>query len=475
MSIPSMAFLTSLLFGASFVLAGCGKDKPNPVAPDATAPPPIEQLRAAALSDSSVRVSWSLPSNEEPALYEIAISTQPLALSTAGGWNAATKASFRDTLQSHTYVVNGLIEATKHYFAIRSHDAAGNISATSTIVSATTDETPPVFYAEAGSRGSSPGQFLQPVGITMTLDAFNGDGHLLVADDGNHRIQSLNPSDLSFERQWGSYCDLSTGEGCVDPDGAGPLELGDGQFGSIGEIAADSWGDVYVTDRTNKRIVKFGPRGEFLKNWDVAITIHGLLYPGAPTSIDVDPDGEIYVQSGKIVVYDLEGKFLREINPSLPTGASLAMVSDHRGHLYFSTTSETHGQILKVSTSGTFLRSFGDLSAATCARGQLFVPQQLGVDGLGNVWVPDGCGRVQKFDHEGALLTQLGHEGSGAGQFDFPVDVRIWGNQIYVLEDSPPLSPRTQTRIQMFYGNHVQPSLAVGRREGGARSGRAAR
>src|SRR5262249_25098617 len=150
-------------------------------------------------------------------------------------------------------------------------------------------------------------------------EAVNTGTHLLVADDGNHRIQSLSPLDGSFEGQWGSFCDLSTGDGCVDPDGAGPLELGDGQFGSIGGIAADSWGDVYVGDRTNQRILKFDARGQFLKKWDVAITFRGTRSMGSPDAIDIDPDGEVYVLVGAtILVHDLEGSLLRMIRLSLP-------------------------------------------------------------------------------------------------------------------------------------------------------------
>ncbi|HSA73416.1 MAG TPA: hypothetical protein VLD84_05615, partial [Nitrososphaeraceae archaeon] len=52
----------------------------------------------------------------------------------------------------------------------------------------------------------------------------------------------------------GSYCKISTGEGCVDPDGLGPLELGDGQFPKPEHVSIDSLGNVYVVDRGNVKI-----------------------------------------------------------------------------------------------------------------------------------------------------------------------------------------------------------------------------
>src|SRR5262252_1949509 len=179
--------LVCALWVSSWVMVGC-KDH-SVVQPDVTPPPAIQILAASALSDSSVRLSWH--SAEQAAVYEIGISEQPLALTTDGGWDAAAKVSFRDSLEASTYVIQDLKEATKYYFAIRSQDAAGNLSGMSIIASATTDEKPPVFFAAWGSRGSGPGAFLSPVGIAV---AGTGPFHLLVADDGNHRVQSLDPN-----------------------------------------------------------------------------------------------------------------------------------------------------------------------------------------------------------------------------------------------------------------------------------------
>jgi DNA-binding beta-propeller fold protein YncE len=84
---------------------------------------------------------------------------------------------------------------------------------------------------------------------------------LYVLDFHNHRIQifDVNTStDLNFIRKWGSYCNMSTGQGCIDPDGAaGPLELGDEQFNYPSGIAINSTGYVYVTENNNERIQVF--------------------------------------------------------------------------------------------------------------------------------------------------------------------------------------------------------------------------
>jgi hypothetical protein len=56
-------------------------------------------------------------------------------------------------------------------------------------------------------------------------------------------IAISSPSSAFTLETW-SYC--NTRQGCVDPDGASPLELGDGQFASPTGIAINSTG--YVGD-----------------------------------------------------------------------------------------------------------------------------------------------------------------------------------------------------------------------------------
>jgi len=60
------------------------------------------------------------------------------------------------------------------------------------------------------------------------------------------------------------FCNIATSAGCVDPDGAGPLALGDGQFNSPRGIAVDISRNVFVTDEGNNRIQKFDSKGNFL-------------------------------------------------------------------------------------------------------------------------------------------------------------------------------------------------------------------
>ncbi len=94
--------------------------------------------------------------------------------------------------------------------------------------------------------------------------AVNSSGFVYVTDFSN-RIQKFTSNGV-FVNAWGSGCLLPNGPGCVDPDGGGPLESGDGQFSYPDGVAVDNAGNVYVTD-DNHRVQKFTPDGQFLSKF----------------------------------------------------------------------------------------------------------------------------------------------------------------------------------------------------------------
>ena len=122
--------------------------------------------------------------------------------------------------------------------------------------------------ASVGEEGSGPLQFNYPAGIAISLIT----GQVYIADWDNHRIQVLNPEDLTFSHSIGKRGSAN------------------GQFQYPCDIAIDSQGLVYVTDANNHRIQKFSPDGRFVAQFGndlsnircpLGITIdraHGLVY-----------------------------------------------------------------------------------------------------------------------------------------------------------------------------------------------------
>lgn len=132
-----------------------------------------------------------------------------------------------------------------------------------------------------GSDGSQPGQLIEPVGI-----AIDPQGRVVVADTGNHRLQFFEP-DGTFVAEWPvfgweefysePYVDVYEDavyvtdspnhrfaryrngklDGVWGRSGAGGTDLNR----PIG-IAVDRYGDVYVSDTMNHRVMKFSLAGE---------------------------------------------------------------------------------------------------------------------------------------------------------------------------------------------------------------------
>ena len=127
-----------------------------------------------------------------------------------------------------------------------------------------------------------------------------------MADTENHRVQKFIESGdhlLSF----GSLCVLRTGLQCVDPDGSGPLELGDGEFERPGGIAVDGEGNVYVADTFNHRIQVFRPDGTFVGKWGQRGGGNGEFQ--FPRGIAVDSTGKVYVTDtdlGRVHVFQVQ-------------------------------------------------------------------------------------------------------------------------------------------------------------------------
>src|SRR5215469_5076529 len=121
-----------------------------------------------------------------------------------------------------------------------------------------------------------------------------------------------------------------------------PLAPVDGLFRQPTDVAWDSKGNIYITDGyVNSRVAKYDKDGDWVKSWGDKGTGPGQFR--IPHAIVVDRNNNLYVgdrTNRRIQVFDTEGKFLRlftidvppvpgtrAVNGNTPTGAALAAVS----------------------------------------------------------------------------------------------------------------------------------------------------
>lgn len=250
-----------------------------------------------------------------------------------------------------------------------------------------------------GSRGSQPGQFLNPTGSTL-----DSQGNIYVIDMGNNRIQKFSPSGR-FLTQWGAK-------------GSGP-----GQFANPEGIAIDQNGDVYVADTGNNRIQKFSPTGKHLDTWN-----------GAGATAFKDPTA-VALGRGNIYVADAGNNRIQELsrsgapvncwgsNPSCRSAQFAhpnAVAVDSLGDIYVVDRLDNTVQVFDPNGEG--LNQLPQPGSGV----QLQHPHGITLDSQGNIYVADtGNNRIVKFAPNGTVLAQWGGQGSQTVHLNGPTSARI--------------------------------------------------
>ncbi len=260
-----------------------------------------------------------------------------------------------------------------------------------------------------------------------TMEAADTDGN----GNGDNQARLTEDTTSDYDPDWGPI---------VPPPTFltkwGSLGTGDRQFKYPADLAVDSSGYVYVADKDNNRIQKFGPNGTFITKWGSLGSGDGQVR--YPRGIAVDSSGNIYVAdtfNRRIQKFGPDGAFITKWGSrgsgdgqfNLPS----AIATDSSGNVYVADTGNS--RIQKFGPDGAFITKWGSQGSSD---GQFDSPSGIAADSSGNVYVADeGNNRIQRFDSSGAFISKWGSGGTGDGQFGNPngVATDAQGN-VYVVE-----------------------------------------
>jgi sugar lactone lactonase YvrE len=231
------------------------------------------------------------------------------------------------------------------------------------------------------------GKFLREIGKGVYAWSFahsvriDKDDNIWAIDKGSDMIVKFNPAGRVMwvfgRRKESAEAETRPWEH-VNP----PLPAQDGLFRQPTDVAWDSNGNIYITDGyINSRVAKYDRNGDWVKSWGAKGTAPGQF--NLPHAIAIDHNNNIYVgdrSNRRIQVFDTDGKFLRmfsidvpppagtrAVNGATPTGARLAEVIGQpnslcippSGNVMFVGESTFPGRIFKIALDGKVLGVIG--------------------------------------------------------------------------------------------------------------------
>ncbi len=187
-----------------------------------------------------------------------------------------------------------------------------------------------------GSYGWSTTSFDTPTGITT--DGLN----VYISDFNNHRIQR-------FDRNLNYLSSFSTRDSSAVV----------AQFGFPAGVALSRFGDLFILDSENRRVMKFADQFRFERSFGGLDADRGRLRQ--PVKVIVAPNDHLYVlESDRLVEFDYFGNLLRVIGEGILQSASGFDVSNEgivittkESVLWFS----VQGQLSTVQAVSTILAS----------------------------------------------------------------------------------------------------------------------
>ncbi|MEB3299740.1 MAG: carboxypeptidase regulatory-like domain-containing protein [Candidatus Sericytochromatia bacterium] len=211
-------------------------------------------------------------------------------------------------------------------------------------------------------------------------------------------------------------------------------------------LAVDRGGNLYAADAGRDTVRSFtaigssNPNGAFTnlsKPTDVEVMRNGLV------AVAVGGEGKVQLlDATRQPARDPQG---RTLSPIAAGSGVKGLASDANNDLYFIDDTASAGAVIrKVNLYGQVMMQFGYRGGR--GAGYFENPTDLAVDPRnGDLYVVDtGNNRVQRFNRDGAFLSEFGGMGAGAGQFNQPSGIAVdREGYVYVADTN-------NNRIQKF-------------------------
>lgn len=232
------------------------------------------------------------------------------------------------------------------------------------------------------------GEFVREIGRGLYGWSFahsvrvDRDDNIWAIDKGSDMVIKLNPAGQVI---WvfGRRKESADAETKPWENASPPLPHVDGLFRQPTDVAWDSEGSIYISDGyVNSRVAKYDRHGDWVKSWGENGTGPGQFR--LPHAIAVDRNNNVYVgdrSNRRVQVFDTEGRFLRmftidvppdpgtrAVNGNTPTGTRLAAVIGAPNSICITPTSNQvmfvgestyPGRIFKVALDGQVLGVIG--------------------------------------------------------------------------------------------------------------------
>ena len=208
-------------------------------------------------------------------------------------------------------------------------------------------------------------------------------GNIYVADNGNNSIRKVSAD--------GSVITIAGGGNGNPGYVNGDLSLA--RFNHPYGIAMDATGQIFITDKDNKKIRKISTSG-------VVTTVANEFLFSDPLAISVDASGNIYVGDFHLIrKISVNGTVSTVGEPGsyyAPTG----LATDRGGNLYF--VNRVNNTINMFSPSATLTKIAGDISGGFADGdgdvAKFAAPMSIALDAAGNIYVADfGNNKIRKI------------------------------------------------------------------------------